>query len=88
MPRAIVGMAADKLRGGQNRAGRIAWKQAWRVPTGVTALAIFVSRRFLQAVPTLLGLTVVSFLLVHIVPGGIYLHFGSNWIILCRLRLL
>lgn len=70
MPRAIVGMAADQLRGGQNRAGRIAWKQAWRVPTGVTALAIFVSRRFLQAVPTLLGLTVVSFLLVHIVPGG------------------
>lgn len=33
-------------------------------------MAIYVVRRFIQAIPTLIGITVVSFILVHVVPGG------------------
>ena len=33
-------------------------------------MGVFAIKRIIQAVPTLIGLTLVSFLLVHIVPGG------------------
>ncbi|MDA8193323.1 MAG: ABC transporter permease [Thermaerobacter sp.] len=33
-------------------------------------MARFIVRRFLQAVPALLGVSVISFFLVHLVPGG------------------
>lgn len=33
-------------------------------------MAQFIVRRFLQAVPALLGVSVISFFLVHLVPGG------------------
>jgi peptide/nickel transport system permease protein len=33
-------------------------------------MGVFAVKRIIQAVPTLIGLTLVSFLLVHIVPGG------------------
>lgn len=36
----------------------------------MSALLRYVGRRFLSAIPTLFGLTLVGFLLVHLVPGG------------------
>jgi peptide/nickel transport system permease protein len=33
-------------------------------------MGLYVVKRFIQAIPTLIGLTLISFLLVHIVPGG------------------
>ncbi len=33
-------------------------------------MALFIVKRIIQSIPTMIGLTIVSFLLVHVVPGG------------------
>ena len=33
-------------------------------------MAVFIVKRIFQSIPTMIGLTIVSFLLVHVVPGG------------------
>ncbi|MDQ2817255.1 MAG: ABC transporter permease [Candidatus Eremiobacteraeota bacterium] len=41
-------------------------------------MATFVARRLLQSVPTLLGVTVLTFVLLHIAPGGPALALGGE----------
>ena len=37
---------------------------------GCSQMAIFIAKRIVQSIPTMVGLTIVSFLMVHVVPGG------------------